>query len=124
MHLDGAHHPGIDAHLSERVLQGERVDDGGEHAHVIAGYAIHVYGRRGDPRKMLPPPTTTSDLHTSLGEGGDIAGETLTRSGSIPKDCGAGQASPLSFRRIRTAMGNGAHGITHFRVPALLFGRP
>ena len=59
MHLDGAHHARVLAHLLKRVLQRERIDDGGEHAHVVAGHAIHVLAASAMPRKMLPPPTTT-----------------------------------------------------------------
>jgi hypothetical protein len=37
--LDGALHPGRHADLLERVLQGQGVDDRGEHAHVVGGDA-------------------------------------------------------------------------------------
>ena len=34
-HLDGRHDAGLDALFFERVLQGQGVDDGGEHAHMV-----------------------------------------------------------------------------------------
>ena len=42
MHLDGAHHAAIHAVLLKAVLQGQRVDDRGEHAHVVALRAVHA----------------------------------------------------------------------------------
>src|SRR5262245_23649507 len=42
LHLDRRQHPGGYADLLERVLEGQRVDDGGEHAHVVAGGAVHT----------------------------------------------------------------------------------
>ena len=35
-------HPGVDADLLEDVLEGEGVDDGGQHAHVVRGDAVHA----------------------------------------------------------------------------------
>src|SRR4029077_19857843 len=40
VHFDGAHQAGEAAVFFERVLEGEGVYDGGEHAHVIAGGAV------------------------------------------------------------------------------------
>ena len=40
-HFDGGLDASFDADLVERALQGETVDDGREHAHVIRGRAIH-----------------------------------------------------------------------------------
>ena len=42
MHRDRRLHARRHAHALERVLQGERIDDGGQHAHVIGGGAIHA----------------------------------------------------------------------------------
>ena len=41
-HLDGGDDARQDAVLLERVLHGQAVDDRGEHAHVVAGGAIHA----------------------------------------------------------------------------------
>ena len=40
VHRDGGLHAGADAHFFEAVHDGEAVDDGGEHAHVVAGGAV------------------------------------------------------------------------------------
>jgi hypothetical protein len=47
VHLDRTHHARLDALLFERILQGQRVDHGGQHSHVIGGYAIHFLGLLG-----------------------------------------------------------------------------
>jgi hypothetical protein len=39
---DRRHHPGRDRQRLERVLQRERVHDRGQHAHVVAGDAVHA----------------------------------------------------------------------------------
>jgi hypothetical protein len=40
VHRDGGLDAGLDAHLLEAVHDGQAVDDGGEHAHVVAGGAV------------------------------------------------------------------------------------
>ena len=50
LHLDGAHDAREDAVALERVLQRERVHDGGEHAHVVGLGAVHALGRGGRGR--------------------------------------------------------------------------
>ena len=47
-HLDRGHHARHHALLLERVLQGQRVDDGRQHAHVVAGGAVHPASARRD----------------------------------------------------------------------------
>ncbi len=45
-HVDGGLHPGGLAQLLERVLQGQGVDDRGQHAHVVGLGAVHARRRR------------------------------------------------------------------------------
>jgi hypothetical protein len=46
-HVDGRLHPGRLAEALERVLQRQRVDDRGQHAHVVGGRAVHAARARG-----------------------------------------------------------------------------
>ena len=56
---DRRHHPHVHPAAFQRVLQGEGIDHGCEHADVIAGGAVHPRLREAlAPRKMLPPPMT------------------------------------------------------------------
>ena len=48
-HLDGRHHARHDALLLERVLQRQGVDDRRQHAHVVAGGAVHPARAGGEP---------------------------------------------------------------------------
>ena len=50
-HFDRRLHARFDADLNEGAFQGEAVDDGGEHAHVISGRPIHaaMAGRQTAP---------------------------------------------------------------------------
>ena len=59
--VDGGEGSDLDAFGFDRVLEGESVDDGAEHAGVVGGHAGHA-GGGGDAARgtMLPPPTTTA----------------------------------------------------------------
>ncbi len=61
VHLDGCLHASENVLLFEGVLQRKRVDDGGQHAHVIGGNAIHVLGLLGNPAKEIA--ATHNDRH-------------------------------------------------------------
>src|ERR1019366_8622662 len=61
VHLNGRLHTGEDVLFFESVLQGKRVDDGGQHAHVIGGDAIHVLGLVGNPAEEIA--TAYNDGH-------------------------------------------------------------
>src|ERR1019366_522853 len=51
VHFDGAHHARRNAHLFEGVAEGQRIDDRGQHAHVVAGDAVHAAGSGGHTTK-------------------------------------------------------------------------
>jgi hypothetical protein len=51
------HHPGGLLELLERVLQGEGVDDGGQHAHVVGLGAVHAGAGAGH----APPDVAATD---------------------------------------------------------------
>jgi hypothetical protein len=55
VHFDGRLHAGEDILFFERILERKRVDDGGQHPHVIGGDAIHVLGLVGDSTKKIAP---------------------------------------------------------------------
>src|SRR5690606_31024785 len=44
--LDRTHHPDLGAELFQRVLHRQRVDHRGQHAHLVAGDAVHAAGRQ------------------------------------------------------------------------------
>src|SRR5262244_4112231 len=66
-HLDGGQHAGGYPRLLDGVLEGEGVDHGGEHAHVVAGGAIHSPCARGNATEDVP----TADDHRHLHAHGD-----------------------------------------------------
>src|SRR5580698_4496690 len=72
MHLDGAHDSGMLANLLERVLQGKRVDHGRQHAHVIAGDAIHAFGGKRDTTEDVAAAYNHTNLDTQLDDGRDL----------------------------------------------------
>ena len=56
-HLDRGQHARLAAGLLQRVLQGEGVDDRGQHAHVVRGGAVHA-ARAG---RQAPEDVATAD---------------------------------------------------------------
>jgi len=81
-HLDRGHHAGLDAGLLECVLEGERVDDGGEHAHVVGRVAVHPAFAGGGG---APPDVAAADDDGQLQRGRDdlldLLGEMAGHSG-------------------------------------------
>ena len=63
IHFDGGHHAGVDILFFERVLQSQRIDDGGEHAHVIGGNAVHVFRLVGDAAEEVATTHDNRDLN-------------------------------------------------------------
>ena len=53
----GREDPGVDPDLLERVLERQRVEDGGEHPHVVGGGAVHAL------RGALEPPVDVAGAH-------------------------------------------------------------
>src|SRR5262249_5404024 len=53
VHFDGGHDAAVHVTFLERVLQGERVDDGAEQAHVVGGAAVHLPRRFRDAAKEV-----------------------------------------------------------------------
>ena len=62
--------------MAQRILQRQRVDDGGQHAHVVGGRPVHTGGRT----RCAPPDVAAPDHHCELGAQrgvrlGDLFGE-------------------------------------------------
>ena len=78
LHLDSGQDSGLDSCMLKGVLEGEGVDHGGQHTHVVGRVAVHLtfVGRRG-----ASPNITASDHDTELERGRedafDLVGEAL-----------------------------------------------
>ena len=73
-HGDGALHAGGDAEFFQGVLQGQGVDDRGQHAHVIAGGAFDALAAAGDAAKDIAAADHDHHLHAHLADFGDLPG--------------------------------------------------
>ena len=65
-HLDRGHRAGWDAGPLQCILQRQSVDDGGEHAHVVAGRAIESALSRGKATEDVASADHDRDLHAHL----------------------------------------------------------
>ena len=63
LHLDRRLHPRVDVLLLQSILQGQCVDNSGEHAHVIRGNAVHVFGLLRHAAEKVPPANDNGQLH-------------------------------------------------------------
>ena len=63
-HIERGLHAGGNALLFDRVLQGERVDDGSEHSHVIRGGAVHAGALTAAPE--IAAADDDADLHAHI----------------------------------------------------------
>ena len=57
---DRREHARVDAALLESVLDRQAVEDGGEHARVVRGGAIHAFRGRLHPAVDVPAPSTSA----------------------------------------------------------------
>ena len=73
VHGDRGHDPGRDAGPLERVLEGQAVHDGREHADVIAGRPVHAASRRGKATEDVPAADHDADLDAQAVDLGDLA---------------------------------------------------
>ena len=73
-HLDGGHDTAVETALFDGVLQCDCIDDGGEHAHVIGGYAIHVDCLLGYAAEKVASADDDGDLAAERVDVGDLFG--------------------------------------------------
>ena len=64
-----------DALLLERVLQRQRVDDRGQHAHVVGGGAVHAAGAGGDAAEDVAAADDDGRLDAERLDLGDVGGD-------------------------------------------------
>ena len=70
--LDGRHHARRHARALERVLQRERVDDRGQHAHVVALRAIHAFAGAAQAAEDVAAADHQAELHAGRVDLGEL----------------------------------------------------
>ena len=70
-----AGHARGDADLLERVLQRQRVDDGGEHAHVVGRRAVHALRAGGEAAEQVAAADDDGGLDAELLDFADLLGD-------------------------------------------------
>ena len=75
IHFDGTHDAGEDVLLLQRILQSQRIDHRGQHAHVISGDAVHLLGLLGDAAKKIAAADHDGDLDTETVDFGELGGD-------------------------------------------------
>jgi hypothetical protein len=74
-HVDGAQHAGVHALSFQGGLQGQGVDDGGQHAHVVAGCAFHAAALPGGAAEDVAAADHDGHLGAQITHLFDLAGD-------------------------------------------------
>src|SRR5262249_410594 len=75
VHFDGRNQARIDGAVVQSILQGERVDDRGEHAHVVGGNAVHVARLVGHATEEIAASHYDCSLHAERVHLLDLTGD-------------------------------------------------
>jgi hypothetical protein len=79
-HLGDRHrreHTGVNAHLLQCVLESERVEHGGEHAHVVGGGPVHSLGRTLEAAVDVPGADHDRHLDLAVADLADLVRDPL-----------------------------------------------
>lgn len=74
-HRDCRQNDGVDAELAERGCERQRVDDGGQHAHMVAGDTVATLGRHGDTAENIAAADDNADFNAHRPRFGNIGGD-------------------------------------------------
>ena len=99
LHLDRREHTGVGAVPLERLLDGEGVQHRGEHAHVVAGGAVHAFSGGGHPTVDVAAADHDRDLEPAGPHVDELAARACRRSGRR----GRTPADPSEPRRRASA---------------------
>ena len=77
VHANGRQQPGLAAEALEGVLQGQAVEDGGEHAHVVGGGLLDDFaaGAELGPAEDVAAADDDGELHAALHDALGLAGD-------------------------------------------------
>ena len=89
-HFDRCLYARLNAHLLKRAAEGERVDHGCEHAHVISGRAVHAAVRRGEAAPNISATDDDGSLHPEVVH-------FLDADGDFPDNCRRNVVSPAAL---------------------------
>src|SRR5690349_7986821 len=108
MHFDRRHDAAVDAALLESVLQRERVDHGGEHAHVVGGDAVHLSGLLGDAAEKISTADDDGNLYAERVDILDLGGNFVNADGIDTETLvrGQGFAGQLQKNALKNGIGH------------------
>ena len=119
--LQRGHHPCVHIERFERVLQRQCIHDGGEHAHVIAGHAIHAGTGKAGAAEDVAAADDNGDLDTAFPRRRDFTGDALDGPGLDPVIQFAHQRLTAQFQQYATVW---KLGVTHVQAFSSLFPGP
>src|SRR5262249_7732532 len=116
VHFDRGLHAGVDTLFLKRVLQGQGVDDGGQHAHVVGGNAVHLAGLFGHAAEKVPAADDDGDLHAQRMNVGYFAGNFMNAWGIDAKAAIRGESLTRKFEKDALEDGSRRHALQDYQV--------
>ena len=90
-----------DADLLQSVGERQRVDHGGQHAHVVGRDPIQLAARAGDAAEDIAAAHHHADLDAGRGHAGDLLRQAVDAIGIDAELAPPANTSPLNFSRMR-----------------------
>ncbi len=123
IHLNRRLHSGIDSLLFQRILQRQGIDHGGQHAHVIGGNPVHLFGLFSHAPEEIASAHHDSDLDAQRSNVRQFRGDFVNAKRIDTETLGRGQS--LAGKLKQNAFKN--RSCHDFVAPAsrrLSWGRP
>src|SRR5262249_54440799 len=114
---DGRQHARLQSRFLEGVLQRQRIDDGGEHAHVVGGGAVHPSDARGDAPEDVAAADDDGDLDAEPDHFKHLGGDTVEHRRIDAVALPPGQTLPGELRDARAVRGGLGAGTRRPRYP-------
>src|SRR6185503_2751132 len=109
-HRDGALHASGDAEFFEGILEGQRVDYGGQHAHVIARGPLDAARAAGEAAVNVPAANDNDHLHAQFPDLLNLQGHVAHGSGTDPDAALAAQGFAAELEEDSMVLGTLCHG--------------
>ena len=91
VHLNRRLHAGVDALLFQRILQRQRIDHRGQHAHMICGNPVHLFGLLGHAAEKIASAHHDRDLNSERSNVREFSSDFVNAKRVDTKTLGRGQ---------------------------------
>src|SRR5262249_41062369 len=116
--LEGRRSPRLEISLLEGILQGQRVDDGREHPHVVGGGPVHAAGARRDAAEDVAAADDNGHLDAQLDDLPHLGRDAVEHRRVDPVALAPGQRLTREFQDDTAVGGAWGAGVRRHGYPA------